>query len=97
MGPAGLEQGWDHVHAITLRKAQIIFLQDCRVSNRNRDTVKQELRVRFPDYQSFLTTRKGVHKGKAYPLTLVTLVLKTGEPAALIRTMADINVTLGEA
>ena len=85
MGPGGIEQGWEHVEAITLRRAQIVCLQDCRVSDRNKESVKRDLRRRYPDYQSFLTTRKSARGGKPYPLTLITLVLKASEPAVLLR------------
>ena len=59
--------------------------------------MKLELRRQFPDYQSFLTTRKGECKGRVYPLTLITLVRKTGEPATLVRDMPDIDLALGPA
>ena len=35
MGPEGIEQGWEHVEAITLRRAQVIFQQECRVLGRH--------------------------------------------------------------
>ena len=87
LGGLGIESSWEAVDKALSEWPAAALFQDCRVKPPKVTELKRKLARKFPGYQSFVTTglnkRSQRKQGPAYPLAMVTLVLKSDVPARL--------------
>jgi hypothetical protein len=78
------------VESLLAEKPVVVLFQDCRVREDAVTKLKQQLSEKFPSYYNFVTTQLALkgEGGSAYPLAMITLIMRTDQPPRLCSSAA---------